>query len=99
MERVRWVSGVAVITSLVVSGGVLAGELGAKHRHGSASSPSELMMEQCMGAEGHKMAAEMMDRMHGEGAHGRMHRTMNHMMTMMGMMGAPMGRGAMGLGR
>jgi len=45
------------------------------------------MMEQCVGAEGHKAAGEMMDRMHGEGTHERMHGMMDNMMGMGSMMG------------
>ncbi len=54
------------------------------------------MHEQCttmgMGPQGHTIAGRMMDRMHGEGAHHRMHQLMDRMMRMMGSM---MGWGGM----
>ncbi len=54
------------------------------------------MREQCttmgMGPQGHTIAGRMMDRMHGEGAHHRMHQLMDRMMRMMGSM---MGWGGM----
>lgn len=45
------------------------------------------MHEQCttmgMGPQGHTIAGRMMDRMHGEGAHHRMHQLMDRTMRMM----------------
>lgn len=96
----RWYGGAAtaaVVGGLLLSGMVIAGEAPTQHQH-DTNSPSGAMMEQCMGAAGHKAAGEMMDQMHGEGTHDRMHGMMDHMMSMMGMMGqmgGPMGRGGM----
>ena len=90
----RWMSSAVVVAGLLLSGIAIAGESPTERQHDS-NSPSDVMMERCMGAEGHKAAGEMMDRMHGEGTHERMHRTMDQMMGMMGMMGGSMGRGGM----
>ena len=53
------------------------------------NSPSDVMMEACttagMGPEGHTIVGRMIDQMHGEGAHHKMHNFMDQMMaTMMG---------------
>ena len=53
------------------------------------NSPSDVMMEACttagMGPEGHTIAGQMIDQMHGEGTHHKMHNFMDQMMaTMMG---------------
>ena len=52
------------------------------------SSPSDVMMEECLGPEGHTIMGRMIDEMHGEGAHHRMHKFMDNMMRggMMSMM-------------
>ena len=51
------------------------------------NSPSDVMMEACttagMGPEGHTIAGQMIDQMHGEGAHHKMHNFMDQMMAMM----------------
>ena len=51
------------------------------------NSPSDVMMEACttagMGPEGHTIAGQMIDQMHGEGAHHKMHNFMDQMMGMM----------------
>ena len=91
----RWTSSTAVVAALFLGGIAVASESPTQHQH-DANSPSDVMMEQCMGAEGHRAAGEMMDRMHGAGTHERMHGTMDQMMMgMMGMMGGSMGRGGM----
>ncbi|MEE8242974.1 MAG: hypothetical protein V3R61_05760 [candidate division NC10 bacterium] len=43
----------------------------------------ELCTTMGMGPQGHTIAGRMMDRMHGEGAHHRMHQLMDRMMRMM----------------
>jgi hypothetical protein len=77
--------------------GLLAGGYALAHGPGQRhqvdpNSPSDVMMEQCttmgMGPEGHTIAGRMIDQMHGEGAHHRMHQFMDQMMGMMGEMGA-----------
>lgn len=86
MVRSRWLSGLVVATALMASGAAIGGEPPDTHQH-DPNSPSDTMMEQCMGAERHRVAGEVIDRMHGEGAHDRMHQSMDRMMGMMGMMG------------
>lgn len=100
MSWSRWTSSTVAVVALFVGGMAAAGESPTQHQH-NANSPSDVMMEQCMGPEGHRAAAETMDRMHGAGTHERMHGMMDQMMTgMMGMMGGSMGRGGvLGPGR
>lgn len=84
MMRYRWLSGLVVATALIASGAAIGGEPPDTHQH-DPHSPSDIMMEQCMGAERHRVAGEMIDRMHGEGAQERMqHQSMDRMMGMMG---------------
>lgn len=80
--------GIAVVSALVL--GVFAlGSYALAHGPGERheadrNSPSDLMMEQCtqmgLGPEGHTQIGRMIDQMHGEGAHHRMHQFMDQMM-------------------
>jgi hypothetical protein len=80
-----------VTVVLLVGGYAMAHGPGERHQV-DPNSPSDVMMEQCttmgMGPEGHTIAGRMIDQMHGEGAHHRMHQFMDQAMTMMGGMGA-----------
>lgn len=87
MRGYGWVT--VIVTALVLLAGGYALAHGPSERHQvDPNSPSDVMMEQCttmgMGPEGHTIAGRMMDQMHGEGAHHRMHQFMDRMMSMMG---------------
>lgn len=95
MRRHRWLAVTVVALGLLAGGYALAHGPGERHQV-DPNSPSDVMMEQCttrgMGPQGHTIAGRMMDQMHGEGTHHRMHQLMDRMMTMMGGM---MGSGGM----
>lgn len=82
-----WVILIAVLV-LVAGGTVLAHEAGQRHV-ADPNSPSDLMMEQCtaagLGPEGHTQVGRMIDQVHGQGAHHRMHQFMDQMMGAGGM--------------
>lgn len=81
--------GAALLGALAV-GYAVAHEAGERHAPDPNSS-SDLMMERCLGPEGHTQAGRMIDQMHGEGAHHGMHQLMDQMMR-----GRMMGSGAEG---
>ena len=85
---------IAVVALFAAVGYALAHEEGQRHT-ADPTSPSDLRMEHCttvgMGPEGHTIAGGMIDQMHGEGAHHRMHRFMDQMMR-----GGAMGPSMMG---
>ena len=84
-------------SGMMGSGGMMGGMMGmggGATAHGAGklhpvdpNSPSDVMMEACttagMGPEGHTIAGQMIDQMHGEGAHHKMHNFMDQMMAMM----------------
>lgn len=82
-----------IIGILGMGGYALAHGPGERHEV-DPNSPSDLMMEQCtqtgLGPEGHTQVGRMIDQMHGEGAHHRLHELMD---TMMRGMGGVMGGG------
>ena len=82
MKSLSWattvVLGAALFGALAV-GYAVAHEAGERHAP-DPNSPSDLMMEQCLGPEGHTQVGRMIDQMHGEGAHHRMHQFMDQMM-------------------
>ena len=93
--------GAAVAGALTI-GYALAHEAGQQHAP-DPNSPSDVMMEQCLGPEGHTQVGGTIDQMHGEGAHHRVHRFVDEMSG--GMMGGGagarpgrMGPGGMGPG-
>lgn len=91
MYGYRWLAVTVVALGLLVGGYALAHGPSERHQV-DPNSPSDVMMEQCttmgMGPEGHTIAGRMIDQMHGEGAHHRMHQFMDRMIGMMGgMMG------------
>lgn len=85
-----------VLGFLIVGVMVAIGTYALAHQEGrhvvDPNSPSDVMMEQCtamgLGPEGHTIVGRMIDQMHGEGAHHRMHEIMDQML----------GHGAMGGG-
>ncbi len=93
MKGVSWaatiVFGAALLGALAV-GYAMAHEAGERHAP-DPDSPSDLMMEQCFGPEGHTQVGRMIDQTHGEEAHHRMHQVMDQMMR-----GGMMGRGGPG---
>lgn len=95
MRGYRWLAVAVIAVVLLVGGYALAHGPNERHQV-DPNSPSDVRMEQCttmgMGPQGHTIAGGMMDRMHGEGAHHRMHQVMDRMM---GMMGGVMGWGGM----
>ncbi len=88
---------IAAVASAVALGGyALAHEPGQRHVP-DPNSPSDLMMEQCtaagLGPEGHTLVGRVIDQVHSEGAHHRMHEVMDRLMS-----GGRIGPGVMGPG-
>lgn len=87
---------IAIFALFAAVGYALAHEQGERHVADPAS-PSDVMMEQCatagLGPEGHTQMGRVVDQMHGEDAHHRMHRFMDQMMQE-----GTMGPGMMGNG-